>query len=436
MDRAVYPLIYSKKKLKKTNLLINAELIRSSKTFLDYIADGMQINLSIAIDFSKTNQNLHEVEENKLNRYEEAIKYCGDIVAYYDADQLFPAFGIGADNVPEKFDRMCFPINFNENPDIEKIDGVLREYRNCLSKITLSEPCYFTPVITHITRMIELDQKIDKKNKNYHILLLLTDGKYDDREKTIDAIVKASKLPLSIIIVGLQDNKRKNIDSTKYFDIVYLIDATGSMGSYLDAAKDQCINISNELKSKFKKYEFQFGGVFYRDPLEDADCKNEMYDLSDNVASFRDFISKMKARGGGDSPEDWVGGYDLSINKISWRNGLRLICDADAHGKAFTNEKDNHPQEGDKLPPLIQQCVEKNIKIIGFNIDNYATTSFNQCKKIYDEYDKDKKGLFKIEEFKKNGNISNTFKDLVVGAATFAAMDELDGDDLGIVFFS
>ena len=430
MDKIVYPLIYNKKKLKKTNLLLNIEKIANPKTFLDYIADGMQINLSIAIDFSKTNINLHKIDNDKMNRYEEAIKYCGDIVAYYDADQLFPAFGFGADNVPEQFDRMCFPINFKENPDIEKIDGVLQEYRNCLSKITLSEPSYFSPAISHITRMIEIDQK-NENDKNYQILLLLTDGKYDDREKTIDAIVKASKLPLSIIIIGLQDK-----EPIKFFDIVYLIDATGSMGSYLQAAKEQCINISNELKNKFKNFDFNFGGVFYRDPVDCDDDVNEMFDLTDDVVSLRNFISKVKDSGGGDFPEDWVGGYDLSINKIKWRNGLKLIihiCDADAHGKDFNDDNDKHQSEGEKLPPLIQQCVQNNIKIIGFNIDNGATKSFNRCKKIYDGYNSNKKGLFQIKDFSQNADISNTFKELVVEAATFAAMDELDGDDQPLV---
>ena len=435
MNGSSFPLIYNSKKLKKTNILIDANIIGNNKTFLDYIADGMQINLSIAIDFSKTNINLHKIYEDKMNRYEEAIKYCGDIVAYYDADQLFPAFGFGAENIPEQFDRMCFPINFKEDPNIEKIDGVLKEYKNCLSKITLSEPCQFTPVIKHVTEIMEEDIKNEKNNQNYQILLLLTDGQYDDREKTIDAIVKASKLPLSIIIIGLQDNDSKQSGGGN-FDIVYMIDATGSMGDYIEAAKNQCINISNELKQKFNKYNFNFGGVFYRDPLENAEHKNEMFDLTDDVTSLKNYISTVKAVGGGDFAEDWAGGYDLAINKIKWRNGIKLIihiCDADSHGTEYTNSGDNHPYEGKKIPPLLQECVNKRIKIIGFNINNGATTSFKKCKSVYEGYDIKKNGLYKIEQFKETADVDTTFKELVVEAAAFAAMNELDGDDEALV---
>ena len=431
MNGSEYPIYYNLKNQKKYNLLINTEIIGTTNTLLDYIKHGMQINMAIAIDFSKASEKLHEFENDKMNRYEEAIKYCGDIVSYYNNDQLFPVWGFGADNVPDNFNRMCFPINFKEDPKIATINGVMKEYRNCLKKITFSESAEFSPVIQNFTKMIEDDK--EHMNEYYYILLLLTDGKYDDREKTIDAIVKASKLPMSIILVGLRD---LNEQSKGQFDIVYMIDATGSMGNYLKAAKDQCINISNELQKKFIDYKIQFGGVFYRDPIDCPKEKNEMIDLSDDVFSLRFFISCLKAVGGGDEAEDWAGGYDLAINKINWRNGIKLIihiCDADGHGKEFTNKEDNHPDDGIKYPPLLQKCVEKQIKVIGFNINKGANTSFSEFKKIYDKIDKNRRGLYKFQDFKESENLAETFKESVVEAATFAAMMELNADSQPLV---
>jgi len=40
-------------------------------------------------------------------------------------------------------------------------------------------------------------------NQKYTILLILTDGVINDIDATIDEVVKASNLPLSIIIVGI-----------------------------------------------------------------------------------------------------------------------------------------------------------------------------------------------------------------------------------------
>ena len=205
----------------------------------------------------------------------------------------------------------------------------------------------------------------------------------------------------------------------------------------MQAAKDQCINISNELKNKFKSYNFKFGGVFYRDPIDCEDDKNEMIDLTEDVVSLKNYISTVKASGGGDFAEDWVGGYELALNKINWRNGLKLIihiCDAGAHGKGYSSsEEDDHPEEGHKLPPSLKKIVEKNIKIIGFNIENGANSSFNKCKKKYDKFDGNKKGLFKIQDFDSKVDVAADFKNLIVEAATFAAMEELDGDDQPLV---
>ena len=50
--------------------------------------------------------------------------------------------------------------------------------------------------------------------------------------------------------------------TTKEYDIIYMIDATGSMDSWIDAAADRCLNISEELKIKFPYLEFYFGGIF------------------------------------------------------------------------------------------------------------------------------------------------------------------------------
>ena len=424
MNDNIYPLNF---KSKKCDLIIKSEIIRNTKTFLDYIKEDMKIKLAIAIDFSKSNQDLHKINTNKMNRFEEVIRHCGDIISCYDNEQLCPVWGLGANNIPEKFNRMCFPINFKDNPNIKKIDGVLKEYRNCLNKISFSESVEFSPVIRQFIKRIEDDK--EHINKYYNILLLLTDGKYADKEKIIDAIVKASKLPMSIIMVGLQDIIKQNGEE---FDIVYMIDATGSMGNYLKVVKDQCINISNELQKKFKDFNFKFGGVFYRDPIDCPNEKNEMIDLNDDILSLKFFISCLKPIGGGDEAEDWAGGYELAINHIKWRNGQRLIihiCDADSHGKEYTQSEDHHPDEEVKIPPLIKKCVEKQIKVIGFNINKGANTSFQQYKKLYDLIDVNKKGLYKIKDFEETENLAETFKESVIEAATFVAMMDIGRDN-------
>ena len=54
------------------------------------------------------------------------------------------------------------------------------------------------------------------KNKpeenNYYILMILTDGIISDMDDTIDKIVEGSKLPLSIVIVGIGNADFDNME--------------------------------------------------------------------------------------------------------------------------------------------------------------------------------------------------------------------------------
>lgn len=46
-----------------------------------------------------------------------------------------------------------------------------------------------------------------KSSSTYYVLLVLTDGKLNDYEDTVDLIIKASSLPLSILFVGIGDGE-------------------------------------------------------------------------------------------------------------------------------------------------------------------------------------------------------------------------------------
>jgi len=94
---------------------------------------------------------------------------------------------------------MCFNINFKQSPEIYTIDNVINEYRNCLKKIKFAGPTEFCPMIR---RTIEVIRKENNPMK-YHVLMILTDGVIVDQQQTIDAVIEASFLPFSLIIIGI-----------------------------------------------------------------------------------------------------------------------------------------------------------------------------------------------------------------------------------------
>ena len=194
----------------------------------------------------------------------------------------------------------------------------------------------------------------------------------------------------------LSDTDRSKL---KEFDIVFLIDATSSMSSYIEAAKSTAVDLSKSLRQKFPETNFQYGYIFYRDPIDSINDIHEIINLTDNVNSLPEKIGQIRACGGADIPEDWAGAYKKLNEEIEWRNGTKVIfhlADAGAHGKLFT-PYDKYPDEEQKLIQEIEICCEKKIKIFGFVIEEDARNSFEKCKDIY----RNKGGFYEILNFEK-----------------------------------
>ena len=174
----------------------------------------MQINLEIAIDYTKSNGRPSEPNSNHylnpygLNDYEMAMKSCCEILAPYDADQLFPVYGFGGipvilNGMPNNQVSHCFNINFERNAEIYGVHNILKIYRQSLRGVTLSGNTKFSFVLQKVINNINYDLKHRKNENHYYILLILTDGVVNDIKDTKDLIVEASSLPLSIVIVGI-----------------------------------------------------------------------------------------------------------------------------------------------------------------------------------------------------------------------------------------
>lgn len=102
-----------------------------------------------------------------------------------------------------------FSLNGNPNsPYCESIDEILQHYRKALTQVTLFGPSNFSPVINNTISIAKQYQD----GKHYFVLLIITDGIISDIKHTIDAIIDASKLPISIIIVGVGDADFGNMD--------------------------------------------------------------------------------------------------------------------------------------------------------------------------------------------------------------------------------
>ncbi|XP_041101030.1 copine-4-like [Polyodon spathula] len=211
--------INQKYKVKKKNyknsgiVILNQCKIHKMHSFLDYIMGGCQIQFTVAIDFTASNGDprnscsLHYIHPYQPNEYLKALVAVGEICQDYDSDKMFPAFGFGA-RIPSDFKQTFtvshdFAINFNEdNPECAGIQGVVEAYQNCLPKIQLYGPTNIAPIIQKVASSAS-EEMHTKEAMQYFILLILTDGVITDMADTREAIVNASHLPMSVIIVGV-----------------------------------------------------------------------------------------------------------------------------------------------------------------------------------------------------------------------------------------
>ena len=194
--------------MKEVLNLYNFSFIREEITFLDYLSKGVRIKLNIGIDFTQSNKptddpnSLHcLLKEKRPNPYERAISSCAKILEYYDYNKLFPVYGFGAVVKGRYRTSMCFNINFKEDPNIQYVENIIKEYVNCMDKIYFACPTYFAPIINKIVN----DIKLKKDILDYQLLMILTDGMIQDLEDTIEALVEGSFYPLSVIIIGIGD---------------------------------------------------------------------------------------------------------------------------------------------------------------------------------------------------------------------------------------
>jgi hypothetical protein len=174
-------------------------------SFLDYIQGGTALNFSVAIDFTGSNgdpqdpRSLHFRNQTGSNQYTQAIEAVGEIIEEYDADKQFPALGFGAKIPPHGNVSHEFFLNLTESPFCQGVQGILQAYGTSLGQVQLYGPTNFSPVINHVAKFANQYQD----GRQYFVLLILTDGIITDLEETKAAIVSASALPMSIIIVGV-----------------------------------------------------------------------------------------------------------------------------------------------------------------------------------------------------------------------------------------
>ncbi|CAH0058362.1 unnamed protein product [Clonostachys solani] len=151
-------------------------------------------------------------------------------------------------------------------------------------------------------------------------------------------------------------------------DLLFLMDTTSSMDPYMNEAKAQVRSIIDEIREAFfGEAEVRISIVSYKDHGDEPNI--QWLDFTPDADAARAFLENLYAEGGGDPPEDVLGGIQQAIN-ASWRAYTRCmihIADSPPHGRIFhDSDDDTYPEPGSEphrltYKPLIRKLTELRI---------------------------------------------------------------------------
>ncbi len=166
-------------------------------------------------------------------------------------------------------------------------------------------------------------------------------------------------------------------------DLVFLIDATGSMGDEIDKLKATLRTIANEVASLPAKPDLCFGLVAYRDKQDEYLIRS--YDFTNDLNAFQGVLNQLRANGGGDYPEAMNEALHDTVHNLSWRgNGTTrmvfLIADAPPHldygGPRYDNDMVAALGKGIKVFGVGASGLDKQGEYIQRQIAQYTGGKF------------------------------------------------------------
>jgi hypothetical protein len=228
-------------------------------------------------------------------------------------------------------------------------------------------------------------------------------------------------------------------------DLLFLIDTTSSMYSYIDAAKKQVKSIVKEIKESFlNESEVRIAVVGYKDH---GDYPNiEFLDFTLSADRVFDFLGRLNASGGADLPEDVLGGMNQALN-ASWKQQTRCIihiADAPPHGAGVLHDlgsiSDSYPSPGSEphgltYEPLLKQLIQLNINYALLRVNSYTDRMALAFAQVYTASSADAKLLpSNIYSSHVNGTHSKSRSGLWSDASTKHADLQFEEMELGTTY--
>ena len=173
-------------------------------------------------------------------------------------------------------------------------------------------------------------------------------------------------------------------------DLLFIMDITGSMGQYLEIAKQKLIGIMNIIKNECIGIDINLGFIGYKDVAEILKKDYLDKDFTKDHKDVEDCIKGLNADGGDDTAEHVSWAFSRAIKK-SWSSKTKfaiLVADAPCHGKKYHDKNllDDYPEgvpNEENIEMLVDKMGEMNISLICMELNKSSELMYNIFKDIY-----------------------------------------------------
>jgi len=172
-------------------------------------------------------------------------------------------------------------------------------------------------------------------------------------------------------------------DALNQVDLAFVVDTTGSMGAFIDAARKQMTDTIRSLTDAASTpIDLRLAIVEYRDhPPQDRTFVARGHPFQTDLARVRKIIAGLKPDGGGDGPEAVYDGLRLACEELEWRAHSRriaiLIGDAPPHGTGGGGDGfRNGCPCGDTWQTITARCEAKGIAVSAVALTRGLEKSF------------------------------------------------------------
>ena len=223
----LFPLLDKTKQKRLGSLRIKCQVLEKMNYLTEDLSEA-KLNIILGIDFSDSQKRIncsdstHLKEDDQVSsQYEAGLTNLFNLLYDLNCKQEIPVYGFGglktssSPKARKEENMSCFSITRNPtNYKVSSLTEVIDDYKKCILNNTLGGHANFAEIIQKAIGIASFNQL--QGDKEYTILVLLTDGIIQDLENTLNSIIEAANIPLSIIMIGIGDGdfeSFENLDS-------------------------------------------------------------------------------------------------------------------------------------------------------------------------------------------------------------------------------